>query len=172
MGKDKGGFLAPKQIANRIKARGLQKLRWFCQMCNKQCRDENGFKCHCQSESHQRQMLIFSENSTKFMDEFSKEFEDGMMEIIQRKARSQRQNANQMYKDYIANKQHFHMNATIWETLTDFIMYLGRTGGAAPAAAPRPRARRCRAPDPAVPCLLYTSPSPRDVEESRMPSSA
>ena len=24
----------------------------------------------------------------------------------------------------------------------------------------------------AVPCLLYTSPSPRDVEESRMPSSA
>ena len=27
-------------------------------------------------------------------------------------------------------------------------------------------ARRCEA------CLLYTSPSPRDVEESRMPSSA
>ena len=25
---------------------------------------------------------------------------------------------------------------------------------------------------PAVDCLLYTSPSPRDVEESRMPSSA
>ena len=24
----------------------------------------------------------------------------------------------------------------------------------------------------AEPCLLYTSPSPRDVEESRMPSSA
>ena len=26
--------------------------------------------------------------------------------------------------------------------------------------------------DPSCPCLLYTSPSPRDVEESRMPSSA
>ena len=25
---------------------------------------------------------------------------------------------------------------------------------------------------PSCPCLLYTSPSPRDVEESRMPSSA
>ena len=25
---------------------------------------------------------------------------------------------------------------------------------------------------PYTPCLLYTSPSPRDVEESRMPSSA
>ena len=27
-------------------------------------------------------------------------------------------------------------------------------------------------PDPDSGCLLYTSPSPRDVEESRMPSSA
>ena len=26
--------------------------------------------------------------------------------------------------------------------------------------------------DDGLPCLLYTSPSPRDVEESRMPSSA
>ena len=29
--------------------------------------------------------------------------------------------------------------------------------------------RKAERPDP---CLLYTSPSPRDVEESRMPSSA
>ena len=128
MGKEKAGFLTPKAIGNRIKAKGLQKLRWYCQMCQKQCRDENGFKCHTMSESHQRQMQMFSENSTKFMDEFSREFEEGMMEIIKRKARSQRQNANQMYRDYIADKQHFHMNATIWETLTDFVMYLGRSG--------------------------------------------
>ena len=58
MGKEKGGFLTPKAIANRIKSKGLQKLRWYCQMCQKQCRDENGFKCHTMSESHQRQLLI------------------------------------------------------------------------------------------------------------------
>ena len=121
-------MLTPKAIAKKIKAKGLQKLRWYCQMCNKQCRDENGFKCHCMSESHQRQMAMFSENSTTYMDEFSKEFEAGMMEIIGRKARSQRCNANQIYKEYISDKNHFHMNATIWETLTDFVMYLGRTG--------------------------------------------
>jgi DNA/RNA-binding protein KIN17 len=73
-------------------------------------------------------MEMFSENSTQFMDEFSREFEEGMMEIIKRKARSQRQNANQLYRDLIADKHHFHMNSTIWETLTDFVMYLGRTG--------------------------------------------
>ena len=29
----KNDFLTPKAIGNRIKAKGLQKLRWFCQMC-------------------------------------------------------------------------------------------------------------------------------------------
>ncbi len=42
MGKD-GGFLTPKAIGNRIKAKGLQKLRWYCQSCQKQCRDEVNF---------------------------------------------------------------------------------------------------------------------------------
>lgn len=36
----KSDFLSPKAIANRIKSKGLQKLRWYCQMCQKQCRDE------------------------------------------------------------------------------------------------------------------------------------
>ena len=48
MGKnDVGG---PKWLANKMKSKGLQKLRWYCQMCAKQCRDENGFKCHTMSE--------------------------------------------------------------------------------------------------------------------------
>lgn len=36
----KADFLSPKAISNRIKSKGLQKLRWYCQMCQKQCRDE------------------------------------------------------------------------------------------------------------------------------------
>lgn len=40
----KAEFGTPKWMSNRIKASGLQKLRWYCQMCQKQCRDENGFK--------------------------------------------------------------------------------------------------------------------------------
>ena len=43
-----------------------------------------------------------------------------------------------------------------------------------PAGGAPPKARRCRPPPspPANPCLLYTSPSPRDATLSRMPSSA
>ena len=54
--------MTPKAIGNRIKAKGLQKLRWYCQCCAKQCRDENGFKCHTESENHQRQLLLVAEN--------------------------------------------------------------------------------------------------------------
>ena len=61
-----------KDLANKMKSKGLQKLRWYCQMCQKQCRDENGFKCHTTSESHQRQLLLFAENPHKYLDEFSK----------------------------------------------------------------------------------------------------
>ncbi|TKS90518.1 DNA/RNA-binding protein KIN17 [Collichthys lucidus] len=81
----KADFLSPKAIANRIKSKGLQKLRWYCQMCQKQCRDENGFKCHCMSESHQRQLLLASEDPNKFMDYFSDEFRSDFLELLRRR---------------------------------------------------------------------------------------
>ena len=122
------GFMTPKAIGNRIKSKGLQKVRWYCEMCQKQCRDENGFKCHCTSESHRRQMGIFAANPTKIMDEFSNAFEEGYMEILSRRHRTVRMNANHVYQEYIQDKQHVHMNSTQWDTLGSFVQYLGRTG--------------------------------------------
>ncbi|KAK2192597.1 hypothetical protein NP493_26g05047 [Ridgeia piscesae] len=130
MGKEKGGFLTPKAIANRIKSKGLQKLRWFCQMCQKQCRDENGFKCHLMSEAHQRQLLLFADNPDKYIDTYSQEFEDMFLELLRRRFGTKRVGANIVYQEYIADKEHTHMNATQWETLTEFIKWLGREGKA------------------------------------------
>ena len=72
------------QIGNRIKAKGLQKLRWFCQMCQKQCRDENGFKCHLTSDSHRRQMELFGQNPHRIVDGYSEEFHSCFMEHMRR----------------------------------------------------------------------------------------
>lgn len=128
MGKEKAGFLTPKAIANRIKAKGLQKLRWYCQMCQKQCRDENGFKCHTMSESHQRQLLLFAEDPDKYVDSFSQEFLDDYLELLKRRFGKKRVHCNIVYQEYIAFKEHVHMNSTQWETLTDFVKWLGREG--------------------------------------------
>ncbi|CAN9508464.1 unnamed protein product [Ophioblennius macclurei] len=124
----KADFLSPKAISNRIKAKGLQKLRWYCQMCQKQCRDENGFKCHCMSESHQRQLLLASENPTKFMDYFSDQFKNDFVELLRRRFGTKRVHNNIVYNEYISDREHIHMNSTQWETLTDFTKWLGRKG--------------------------------------------
>lgn len=126
MGKNE--FLTPKAIANRIKAKGLQKLRWYCQMCQKQCRDENGFKCHCMSESHQRQMQVFGQNPNRIVDGYSEEFESDFMEHMKRSHRFSRIAATVVYNEYISDRHHIHMNSTQWATLTEFVKYLGRTG--------------------------------------------
>ena len=117
-----------KAISNAIKARGLQKLKWYCQMCEKQCRDENGFKCHCESESHQRQMALYAANTRHFTADFSRRFEQGFMDIVRRSYRHTRVRANRVYNDYIQDRRHVHMNSTQWASLTAFVMYLGKEG--------------------------------------------
>jgi len=128
MPKAEAGSL--KAMSNKMKSVGLQKLKYYCQMCQKQCRDENGFKCHTQSESHLRQMKLFAENSLGIIDDFSKDFCRGFMEILSHRHGTSRVQANKVYQEYIAFKEHIHMNATQWTTLTDFCIYLGKEGKA------------------------------------------
>ncbi|EFJ48020.1 splicing factor-like protein [Volvox carteri f. nagariensis] len=116
------------QIANRIKAKGLQKLRWYCQLCQKQCRDENGFKCHQTSEGHKRQMELFGMNPHRVVEGYSEEFEKAFMEHLRRAHPFSRVLAKNVYNEYITDRHHVHMNSTRWLTLTEFVKYLGKSG--------------------------------------------
>ena len=111
-----------------MKAKGLQRLRWYCQICQKQCRDENGFKCHTQSESHLRQMLVVGESAGKHIADFSSQFQHDFVQLLSRRFGTKRVKANTVYQEFIQDKNHLHMNATRWVTLTEFVKHLGRTG--------------------------------------------
>ncbi|KDD72221.1 Kin17 curved DNA-binding protein, partial [Helicosporidium sp. ATCC 50920] len=124
----KNDFLTPKGIANRIKAKGLQKLRWYCQMCSKQCRDENGFKCHLSSEAHLRQMEVFGQNPERVIEGYSEEFERAFVEHLSRAHPHARVAANVVYNEFISDRHHVHMNSTRWLTLGEFVKHLGREG--------------------------------------------
>ncbi|KAK1444168.1 KIN17-like protein [Babesia gibsoni] len=126
-----------KWLANKMKAKGLQKLKWYCQMCEKQCRDENGFKCHRLSEGHQRMMQVFCQNSGRFMDGFSKAFEHEFMKLMRTRYCKTKILANSVYQEVISDKQHVHMNATVWVTLSEFVLYLGRSGKCKVENSPR-----------------------------------
>lgn len=117
--------MTAKAIANKIKAKGLQKIKYYCEMCKKQCRDDNGFKCHIQSESHQRQALIVCENPEKFVGEFSQQFMDGFMYILKTRYRTKRVLANTVFQEYIKERDHVHMNSTRWTSLTEFAHWAG-----------------------------------------------
>lgn len=97
-------------------------------MCGKQCRDENGFKCHLTSESHKRQMEVFGQNPHRIIDGFSEEFENNFMDHMRRSHPFTRISANVVYNEIIADRHHIHMNSTKWLTLTEFVKYLGREG--------------------------------------------
>ena len=97
-------------------------------MCEKQCRDENGFKCHTMSESHQRQLLLFGENSGSYLSGYSKDLEKGYTDILRRQYPEKRVHANVVYQQYISDRDHVHMNSTCWVTLSSFVKHLGRTG--------------------------------------------
>jgi DNA/RNA-binding protein KIN17 len=99
-----------KDIANRMKAKGLQKLKYYCQMCEKQCRDANGFKCHLTSESHLRQMKLFSDNAGGILDKFSKEFEQSYLTTLRMRHGTKKVNANNVYQELISDKQHIHVS--------------------------------------------------------------
>ncbi|KAJ7490543.1 domain of Kin17 curved DNA-binding protein-domain-containing protein [Mycena latifolia] len=118
----------PKYVANKMKSKGLQRLRWYCQVCEKQCRDENGFKCHASSESHLRQMLVVGEHAGKHITNFSQQFQSEFVALLSRRFGTKRVRANQVYQEYISDKNHLHMNSTRWVTLTEFVKHLGRAG--------------------------------------------
>ena len=117
-----------KALSNQLKSKGLQRLRWYCQACSRQMRDENGFKCHVASESHVRNMMVIGEDPRKAINEFSRQFQRDFVQLLRTGHGEKKINANHFYQEYIGNKEHVHMNATRWASLTEFVKMLGREG--------------------------------------------
>ncbi|KAH7321606.1 domain of Kin17 curved DNA-binding protein-domain-containing protein [Rhexocercosporidium sp. MPI-PUGE-AT-0058] len=117
-----------KHLNNKLKSKGLQRLRWYCQVCERQMRDENGFKMHTQSESHVRQMLLVGEDPKKYINDYSNQFQKDFLQLLRTSHGEKKVNLNHFYQEYIHNKEHVHMNSTKWPSLTEFAKFLGREG--------------------------------------------
>lgn len=95
-----------KHLANKMKSKGLQRLRFWCEPCQKQCRDANGFKCHVQSESHVRQMHLVGENPQKYIQNYSSDFQRDMVSLLRTAHGEKWIGANKFYNEYIRDKEH------------------------------------------------------------------
>ncbi|ORY81468.1 domain of Kin17 curved DNA-binding protein-domain-containing protein, partial [Protomyces lactucae-debilis] len=117
-----------KDVANRMRSKGLQRLRFYCQVCEKQMRDGNGFKQHTNSEPHVRAMIAVGQNPARKIHDYSRQFKSDFLQLLRTSHGEKRVNANHFYQEYISKKDHIHMNSTHWKTLTEFIKSLGREG--------------------------------------------
>ncbi|KAH6860993.1 domain of Kin17 curved DNA-binding protein-domain-containing protein [Alternaria rosae] len=126
MGKAEAG--STKWVANKMKSKGLQRLRWWCEPCQKQCRDANGFKCHVQSEGHVRNLQVVGEDPKKYIQGFSNDFQRDFVNLLRTAHNEKWIGVNKFYNEYIRDKEHVHMNATKWSSLTEFAKHLGREG--------------------------------------------
>lgn len=91
-------------------------------------RDENGFKQHTLSEGHVRAMLQIGEDPRKFINEYSNQFKKDFLTLLRTSHGEKKVHANHFYQEYIHDKEHIHMNATKWPSLTEFVKTLGREG--------------------------------------------
>lgn len=91
-------------------------------------RDENGFKMHVQSEGHVRKMLVVGENAKKYLSDYSGQFQKDFLMLLRTSHGEKKVQLNHFYQEYISNKEHVHMNATKWPSLTEFAKFLGREG--------------------------------------------
>ncbi|KAJ5930927.1 hypothetical protein N7466_006420 [Penicillium verhagenii] len=126
MGRAEAG--SAKAIGNKIKAKGLGRLRWYCQACERQMRDANGFKCHITSESHVRQMLVLGENAPKAISDFSQQFTDNFVNNLRTQHGEKKVHINHFYNTIISDREHIHMNSTKFQSLTQFAQHLGKNG--------------------------------------------
>ena len=117
-----------KYLSNQLKSKGLQRLRFWCEVCHKQCRDDNGYKCHTMSESHVRQMQAVGLNANKVISDYSNDFQRNFLQQLRTAHGTKQVHLNKFYQEVIAEKEHVHMNSTRWSSLTEFAKHLGREG--------------------------------------------
>lgn len=126
----KAEFGTAKYQSKKLRAAGLQKLKFYCQLCSKQCRDSNGFKNHLSSPLHIKKVSEIHESgdSSKLIETYSNKFEDEFIKLLRINHGTKFINANKFYQEYIRERDHIHMNSTKWRSLTSFIKHLGKNG--------------------------------------------
>jgi len=73
-------------------------------------------------------MLLVGENSKKFLNDYSNQFQKDFLLLLRTSHGEKKVQLNHFYQEYISNKEHVHMNATRWPSLTEFAKFLGREG--------------------------------------------
>jgi DNA/RNA-binding protein KIN17 len=116
--------------ANRMKKSQKTKIRWYCGLCQVPCKDENGFKCHLESETHVlREQAVHESLRTFKLSKNDEIFRRKFLDYLVSKHFGQTVLAHDVYRDmYPIDRPQNLMKETCWETLGVFIAQLRKQG--------------------------------------------
>lgn len=106
------------------KLRGTGRLKFFCQICTKQCKDEHGWTCHINSASHKRKVEEFAENPEEIIGNYSVKFETNILQILRDKYSGRKVRLGELFKEFIDDRTYIDINMTRWKNLDEFWRYL------------------------------------------------
>ena len=72
--------------------------------------------------------VIGETGANKVINDYSQQFQRDFLQLLRTSHTTKSVQINHFYQQYIADKQHVHMNATRWPSLTEFAKHLGREG--------------------------------------------
>jgi len=73
-------------------------------------------------------MLIVGEDPKKYINDYSNQFQRDFLQLLRTSHGEKKVHLNHFYQEYIANKEHVHMNSTKWPSLTEWAKTMGREG--------------------------------------------
>lgn len=100
------------------------KEKFFCQICNRQCQDKDGFTCHLKSKTHQKNIERVAKSPQKYIDNYSNDFKRDYLDFLKREHKNEWVSANVIYDKYIKEKDNVPLNATRWESLIKFLQFI------------------------------------------------
>lgn len=104
---------------------GLGKLKNYCSLCQKQCKDENGFKLHIRSSYHLKMVAERGSDPGKYTSSASGAFEREFSDLFRTKyGYNKFVPVNRVYNEMVHDRHHTHMSATRWKSLAGFAMFL------------------------------------------------
>lgn len=116
--------------ATQMRRNQKTKVRWFCGLCHVPCKDENGFKCHLESETHILKEQAGNESLRKFkLTKGDRAFRRSFLDYLVAKHFGQTVLAHDVYRElYPLDRPQNIMKDTCWETLGVFIAQLRKEG--------------------------------------------
>jgi hypothetical protein len=119
----------PRAIARRLRSQAKPALRLYCQVCERQFRDQRALDTHQAGRAHQERIIALAGNESACRALFSERFFSQFLLALAQLSRAsqfpdRRVQATKVYDYVTKDPRHVRLHATRWQSLRRFLQWL------------------------------------------------